>query len=81
MNLIESIPNYKRYLRRKNLSVHTVKNYLHRLRLFVVWAAIPVESVSLEEIKGYIDVLLDKGLTAQTINGHLVAIRRSYNFV
>jgi len=47
----------------------------------VVWAAIPVESVSLEEIKGYIDVLLDKGLTAQTINGHLVAIRRFYNYL
>jgi len=63
------------------LSAHTVKNYLHRLQLFVVWAAIPVESVTLEEIKRYIDVLLDKGLTAQTINAHLVAIRRFYNYL
>jgi len=41
MNLIESIPSYKRYLRRKNLSVHTLKNYLHRLQLFAIWAALP----------------------------------------
>ena len=81
MNLIESIPSYKRYLRRKNLSAHTVKNYLHRLQLFVIWVAIPVESVSLADIKRYIDVLLDTGLTAQTINAHIIAIRRFYNYL
>jgi len=68
-------------LRRKNLSAHTVKNYLHRLQLFVIWAALPVESVTLDDIKKYIDVLLDKGLTAQTINAHLIAIRRFYNYL
>ena len=81
MNLIESIPSYKRYLRRKNLSVHTLKNYLHRLQLFVIWAAVPVEMVCAEDIKRYIDVFLDKGLTAQSINAHLIAIRRFYNYL
>ena len=81
MNLIESIPSYKQYLRRRNLSAHTIKNYLHRLQLFVIWVAIPVESVSLADIKRYIDVLLDEGLTAQTINAHLIAIRRFYNYL
>lgn len=63
------------------MSAHTIKNYLHRLQLFVVWVSIPVESVNLDHIKRYIDVLLDKGLTAQTINGHLIAIRRFYNYL
>ena len=47
----------------------------------MIWAAIPVESVTLEDVKKYIDVLLDKGLTAQTINAHLVAIRRFYSYL
>lgn len=63
------------------MSAHTIKNYLHRLQLFVIWAAIPVESVCLADIKRYIDVLLDTGLTAQTINAHLIAIRRFYNYL
>ena len=63
------------------MSAHTIKSYLHRLQLFVVWVSIPVESVSLDDIKRYIDVLLDKGLTAQTINAHLIAIRRFYNYL
>lgn len=68
-------------MRRKNLSAHTVKNYQHRLQLFVIWTDIPVESVTLDDIKKYIDVLLDKKLTAQTINAHLIAIRRFYNYL
>jgi len=63
------------------LSVHTVKNYLHRLQRFVVWVAKPVEEVSSADLKRYIDVLLDKRLTAQTVNGHLIAIRRFYGYL
>ena len=81
MNLIESIPNYKKYLRRRNLSAHTIKNYLHRLQRFVVWVAIPVNEVNTDDIKRYIDILLDRALTAQTINSHLIAIRRYYGYL
>ena len=81
MNLIESIPNYKRSLRRKNLSGHTIKNYLHRLQLFVIWVALPLEEITTEDVKGYLDFLLDKGLAAQSINAHLIAIRRFYNYL
>lgn len=63
------------------MSAHTVKNYLHRLQLFVIWTAIPVEGVTVDDIKKYIDLLLDKGLTAQTINAHLIAIRRFYSYL
>ena len=81
MNLIESITSYKRYLRRKNLAMHTVRNYLHRLQLFAIWVAIPIEEVEGDDIKRYIDFLLDKGLAAQSINAHLIAVRRFYSFL
>jgi len=63
------------------LSKHTIKNYLHRLKQFMVWIAVPVESVSSEEVKNYIDVLLDKRLAPQTINGHIISIRRFYTYL
>jgi len=63
------------------LAPHTVKNYLHRLRQFAIWAAVPMESVTIQDVKEYIDVLLDKNLSAQTINAHIIAIRSYYNFL
>lgn len=81
MNLIESIPSYKRYLKRRNLSAHTVRNYLHRLQRFIIWVALPVEEVRSADIKRYIDTLLEKRLTAQTINGHLIAVRSFYGYL
>ncbi len=41
----------------------------------------PVEEVSSIDIKRYIDALLDKRLSAETINAHLIAIRRFYNYL
>lgn len=81
MNLTESILRYRQYLKRRNLAPHTVKNYLHRLRQFAIWAAVPMESVTIQDVKEYIDVLLDKNLSAQTINAHIIAIRSYYNFL
>ena len=56
MNLTESVLNYRRYLKRKNYSPHTVKNYLHRLKRFMV--SVPLELASPENVKWYIDFLL-----------------------
>jgi len=81
MNLTESILRYRRYLKRRNLASHTVRNYLHRLKQFMVWAAVPVEAVVKQDVKDYIDVLLEKRLSAQTINAHLIAIRRFYSYL
>ena len=81
MNLTESILRYKRYLKRRNLASHTVKNYLHRLKQFMVWGAVPMESVTSQDVKDYVDVLLEKSLSPQTINGHLIDIRRFYSYL
>lgn len=40
-----------------------------------------MESVKPADVKRYIDFLLEKRLAAQTINGHLVVIRRFYNYL
>jgi len=81
MNLTESVLNYRRYLKRKNYSPHTVKNYLHRLQRFFTWLSVPLELASPENVNFYIDFLLGQQLSPQTINGHLVVIRLFYDYL
>ena len=81
MNLTESVMHYRRSLRRKNYSSHTIKNYLNRLKHFLVWLPVPVELAKPVHVKHYIDTLLEKRLGPQTINGHLVAIRGFYYYL
>ena len=40
-----------------------------------------MESAGTEEVKRYIDTMIEKRLAPQTINGHLVAIRRFYSYL
>ena len=61
--------------------MQTVKNYLHRLKQFMVWVAVPIEQVSSAEVKYYIDFLLAQGLKAHTINCHLSSIRKFYDYL
>ena len=68
-------------MKRRNYSDHTVKNYLHRLKLFLEWLAVPVEKASPLEVKYYIDFLLEKQLEAHSINSHISSIRGFYNFL
>lgn len=68
-------------MKRKNYSPHTVKNYLHRLQRFFAWLPVPLEDASPENVRGYIDLLLGRKLSAETINAHLVVIRMFYDFL
>ena len=81
MNLTESVLHYRRYLKRRNYSSHTKRNYLNRLQHFLIWLPVAVESATSEHIKIFIDVLLDRRLSPQTINGHLIAIRSFYRYL
>lgn len=81
MKIIESILNYRLYLKRKNFSELTIKNYLHRLKLFISWVAVPVESTSVTEVKMYIDYLLEKRMAPHSINCHLSSIRGFYDYL
>lgn len=68
-------------MKRKNYSPHTVKNYLHRLQRFFSWLSVPLELADPENVKLYIDFLLDRQLSPLTINGHVIVIRMFYNYL
>jgi len=81
MAITDSIVNFRRSLKRRNLSRHTVKNYMNSLAHFVVWVKAPIENVSREDIGAYIDHLMDKSLKPETINAHLNRIRQFYRYL
>jgi site-specific recombinase XerD len=81
MDMTNSIVNYRRYLKRRNLSLHTVKNYIHTLKLFVLWLDVPIEKVDHRKVLEYVDHLFDRRLVAKTINCHLNSIRRFYDYL
>ena len=81
MSITDSIVNYRRFLKRRNFSFYTVKNYINTLKHYVVWLDVPIEKATHREILEYIDYLLDRRLSAKTINCHLNSIRRFYNYL
>ena len=81
MDIINSIYNYMRFLKRLNYSVHTIKNYFNVLKNFTTWLEQPVEVVQSERILEYVDFLLDKGLLPNTINCYLDIIHGYYGYL
>jgi site-specific recombinase XerD len=81
MEMTNSIVNYRRYLKRRNYSAHTIKNYLNTLKHFVLWLDVRIEEVTHKKVLAYIDHLLDREIAAKTINCHLVSIRSFYNYL
>jgi site-specific recombinase XerD len=73
--------NYRRFLKRKNFSTHTVKNYLSCLKHFVIWLDVPIEQVTNQKVLDYIDLLIDKRLKPKTINCQLDSIRGFYEYL
>ena len=78
MGITDSIINYRRFLKRKNYSNYTVRNYLNTLKHFIVWLKVPVEQVTPSTVLSFIDHLLDKRLTPKTVNCYLDSIRGFY---
>lgn len=68
-------------MKRRNYSVHTVKNYLNRLKHFLAWLAVPLETATPAHVKRYLDHLLEKRLAPKTINEHLLVIRSFYRYL
>lgn len=81
MDITNSVVNFRRYLKRKNYSPHTAKNYLNMLQHFIRWLDVPVEETTSRNMAGYIDFLMDKRLHPKTINCHLGGIRVFYDFL
>jgi site-specific recombinase XerD len=81
MDLTNAILDYRRFIKRKNYSLYTVKNYMSTLRQFILWIDIPVELVSNKKLLRYIDYLLRRRLAPKTVNCHLDSIRGFYNYL
>ena len=81
MAITDSIVQYRRYLKRKNCSKHTVKNYMHTLRQYILWINLPIEHAVGKTILAYIDHLRERRLQPKTINSRLDAIRGFYNYL
>lgn len=81
MPISTAIITYRRHLKRRNYSAHTVKTYMNTLKQFVIWVDVPIEEVTTRKILQYIDHLLTRGLRAKTINCHLDGIRGFYEYL
>ena len=81
MAITDAIVNYRRFLKRRNYSMHTIKNYMNTIRQFVIWVDEPIEQVRHHKMLAYIDHLRQRKLSAKTINCHLDSIRGFYNYL
>ncbi len=81
MDITNVIINYRRFLKRKNYSKHTLKNYMSTLKQFVLWVDVPIEQVTHKTVLSFMDHLLDKRLKPKTINCYLNSIRGFYEYL
>jgi site-specific recombinase XerD len=72
---------YRRALKRKNYSTHTVKSYVSILDQFMRWLTVPLSEVTRKEIGTYVDHLLRKRRTPKTITCHLQTIRLFFDYL
>jgi len=75
------IINFRRHLKRRNFSPHTVKYYLNNIKQYVIWLDVPLEQATVEKVDAYIDYLHRKRLHPASINLYLVVIRVFYDYL
>ncbi len=78
---METIDRYRRSLKRKNYSPHTVKTYLHILARFTGWLTVPLTEVTRHEMGSYVDHLLRKQLSPKTVICHLQTVRLFFDYL
>jgi site-specific recombinase XerD len=78
---MEITDRYRRFLKRRNFSYHTVKNYMSILSHFTDWLIIPLTEVTRSEMGSYVDHLMGKRLSAKTITCHLQTIRLFFDYL
>lgn len=81
MERTDLIARYRRFLKRRNYSVHTVKNYINILGHFNTWLQIPLERVTSKETDAYMDHLLRRRKKPKTINCHFGCIHAFYDYL
>jgi len=81
MQMTHVIINFRRHLKRRNYSKHTVKYYLNIIKQYVIWLDVPLEAASPDKIDMYIDYLLRKRMNPASINLYLAIIRVFYGYL
>ncbi len=81
MEPTDAINRYRRFLKRRNCSAHTVKNYMHILTRFSAWLQVPMEEATLKETDMYMDHLLRNRKKPKTINCHFSCIHAYYEYL
>jgi site-specific recombinase XerD len=77
----ELITKYRRFLKRRNYSSHTVKNYMNILDHFSAWIQIPMEQATHKETEAYMDYLLRRRKKPKTINCYFGCIHAFYDYL
>ncbi len=80
MQTTELLVRYRRFLKRRNCSGHTVKNDINILNHFTTWHPSSLLTVTHKEIGHYVEHLL-KTRKPLTINCHLGAIRALFDYL
>ena len=78
---METIDRYRRSLKRKHYSPHTVKTYMHILAHFTGWLSTPLAKVTRKEMGSYVDHLLRKRLSPKTVICHLQTVRLFFDYL
>ena len=81
MEMTHVIINFRRHLKRRNFSPHTVKYYLNIIKQYVIWLDVPLEQATVEKVDAYIDYLHRKRMHPASINLYLVIIRVFYDYL
>ncbi len=81
MQMTHVIINFRRHLKRRNFSPHTVKYYLNIIKQYVIWLDVPLEQATYEKIDVYIDCLHKKRMNPASINLYLVILRVFYDYL
>ena len=81
MQMTHVIINFRRYLKRRNYSPHTVKYYLNIIKQYVIWLDVPLEQATVQKVDAYIDYLHRKRMHPSSINLYLVIIRVFYDYL
>lgn len=79
--MVDAIANYARFLKRRNYSRHTVKNYAYVLSNFSASINKPLEEVTQIDLFKYIGHLWERKLKPKTINSYLNGIRGFYRYL
>jgi site-specific recombinase XerD len=81
MQMTHVIINFRRHLKRRNFSPHTVKYYLNIIKQYVIWLDVALEQATVEKVDAYIDYLHRKRMHPASINLYLVIIRVFYDYL